>query len=292
MSVMNCYEILEVSPNASPAVIKAAYKSLMQRYHPDRNPGDARIAEHAANVVQAYELLSDPAKRAVYDQSLKRQSAAPQAAARDSGRATRYAAAPAADDHHKIYWVVWALIGLTMVVSVLLLFFTKQQPAPEPALMPQATGASAASEVARTLPLLMARLNIHLLTLKKPPEDAGNTAQVAQEIWEDSGYVLDIPVLGVKVGTFDSAKVIRHLEANETYIREKLVQKLAKADREKLAQIGGEQYLQNMIMDAIEEATGTDRREDYPPAPGESPGRYGVVDVLLSESFAVRKTAL
>ena len=54
---MNYYEILEVSRNASKEVVKAAYKSLMQRYHPDKNPGDTAIAERAAMVVQAYEVI-------------------------------------------------------------------------------------------------------------------------------------------------------------------------------------------------------------------------------------------
>lgn len=285
MPDMNCYEILEVSPNASPAVIKAAFKSLMQRYHPDRNPGDVHIAEHASQVVQAYEVLSDPAKRAAYDLTLSQQPAAPQVASREA----RYAVAPEEDKHRTIYWIVWMLIGLTIAASMLVLFLTKNQHAPEPAIVQEVTAASAASEVARTLPLFLVRLNIHLLSLKKPSGDAGNTSDVAQEISEDSGYVLAIPVLGVKVGTFDSLKVIRHLEANETYIRQKLELKLAKADYDELAKIGGEQYLKNMILDAIDEASGTNRHEDYPASPGEAPGRYGVVEALLPESFAVSK---
>jgi flagellar basal body-associated protein FliL len=282
---MNCYEILEVSPNASPAVIKAAFKSLMQRYHPDRNPGDAQIAEHASLVVQAYEVLSDEAKRAAYDLTLSQQPAAPQFFARDSKSEARYAVAPEEDKHRNIYWIVWTLIGLTIVVSMFVLFYTKQQPAPETAILQQVSSASAASEEARTLPLFLVRLNINLLSIKKPSDEAN----VAQEIWEDSGYVLAIPVLGVKVGTFDSLKVMRHLEANESYIRQKLEKKLAKADYEELAKIGGEQYLENMILDAIEEASGTNRHEDYPASPGEAPGRYGVVEALLPESFAVSK---
>ncbi|MDD5056732.1 MAG: J domain-containing protein [Sideroxydans sp.] len=289
MPDMNCYEILEVSPNASPAVIKAAFKSLMQRYHPDRNPGDAQIAEHASQVVQAYEVLSDPAKRAAYDMTLSQQPAAPQVASRDNQREVRYAVAPEEDQHRNLYWIVWTLIGLTMAASMLVLFLTRSQPVPEPAAIQQATVASAASDEARTLPLFLVRLNINLLTLKKPSADAGNTPDAAQEIWEDSGNVLAIPVLGVKVGTFDSLKVIRHLEANETYIRQKLEKKLAKADYDELAKIGGEQYLKNMILDAIDEASGTNRHEDYPPSPGESPGRYGVIEALLPESFTVSK---
>src|SRR5512137_1712183 len=71
---MNYYEVLEVSQSASPEVIKAAYKSLMQRHHPDRNPGDAKAADRSVAVAQAYEVLSDTARRAAYDLELKQRA--------------------------------------------------------------------------------------------------------------------------------------------------------------------------------------------------------------------------
>ena len=62
------YEILEVSPNASPAVIKAAYRCLVQMLHPDKHPGDAAAAERLALVNQAYSVLADPVLRQRYDE--------------------------------------------------------------------------------------------------------------------------------------------------------------------------------------------------------------------------------
>ena len=65
----NPYNILGVSPTASAEEIKKAYRSLAMRHHPDRNthPG----AESRFNAIKtAYELLSDPKKRADYNQSL------------------------------------------------------------------------------------------------------------------------------------------------------------------------------------------------------------------------------
>jgi curved DNA-binding protein CbpA len=56
----NHYDTLEVHPRASQEVIRAAYRSLMQRYHPDRNPGDVAAAARAASIAQAYDVLSDP----------------------------------------------------------------------------------------------------------------------------------------------------------------------------------------------------------------------------------------
>ena len=67
---MNHYDVLEVSHKASAEVIRAAYKSLMQRYHPDKNSGLVDKARDTARITQAYEVLSDEGKRAAYDLEL------------------------------------------------------------------------------------------------------------------------------------------------------------------------------------------------------------------------------
>lgn len=61
------YDILEVSPTARPAVIKAAYRCLAQEYHPDRKPGDAEAAARMTLINHAYSVLIDPLQRARYD---------------------------------------------------------------------------------------------------------------------------------------------------------------------------------------------------------------------------------
>ena len=71
------YETLEVSRHASPEVIRAAYKSLMQRLHPDKHPQGQADGERAAHVARAYEVLSDAVQRAAYDQELQRAATAP-----------------------------------------------------------------------------------------------------------------------------------------------------------------------------------------------------------------------
>ncbi len=62
------YEILGVSRTATAAEIKKAYRKKAIEYHPDRNPGDKKAEEKFKEAAEAYEILSDPDKRARYDQ--------------------------------------------------------------------------------------------------------------------------------------------------------------------------------------------------------------------------------
>ena len=62
------YEVLGVDKGADDASIKKAYRSLAKKYHPDMNPGDSEAEARFKEVNEAYDVLSDPDKRAKYDQ--------------------------------------------------------------------------------------------------------------------------------------------------------------------------------------------------------------------------------
>ncbi|WP_026809467.1 molecular chaperone DnaJ [Arenibacter latericius] len=62
------YDILGIGKNASAAEIKKAYRKKAIQYHPDKNPGDTKAEEMFKKAAEAYEVLSDPNKKARYDQ--------------------------------------------------------------------------------------------------------------------------------------------------------------------------------------------------------------------------------
>jgi DnaJ-class molecular chaperone len=61
------YDNLKVTRNAPPEVIRAAYRSLSQKFHPDRNPENPNATRTFQMISQAYEVLSDPLKRRDHD---------------------------------------------------------------------------------------------------------------------------------------------------------------------------------------------------------------------------------
>src|SRR6201989_252948 len=68
MSTKRCYyETLEVDRNADDSKLKAAFRKLAMKWHPDRNPGDAASEIKFKEINEAYEVLKDGDKRAAYD---------------------------------------------------------------------------------------------------------------------------------------------------------------------------------------------------------------------------------
>src|SRR5438270_1030090 len=68
MSTKRCYyETLEVDRNADESKLKAAFRKLAMKWHPDRNPGDKSSETRFKEINEAYEVLKDSEKRAAYD---------------------------------------------------------------------------------------------------------------------------------------------------------------------------------------------------------------------------------
>src|ERR1700728_4412262 len=68
MAKQDYYTLLEVQRNATEVDIKKAYRRLAMKFHPDRNPDDPDAEHKFKEAKEAYEVLTDPQKRAIYDQ--------------------------------------------------------------------------------------------------------------------------------------------------------------------------------------------------------------------------------
>lgn len=68
MASKDYYEVLGLKKGASDAEIKSAFRKLAVKYHPDRNQGNAEAEEKFKEINEAYQVLSDPEKKAKYDQ--------------------------------------------------------------------------------------------------------------------------------------------------------------------------------------------------------------------------------
>ena len=68
MEYQDYYKTLGVEKKAAEKDIKRAYRDLAKKHHPDRNPGDKKAEEKFKEINEAYQVLSDPEKRARYDQ--------------------------------------------------------------------------------------------------------------------------------------------------------------------------------------------------------------------------------
>ena len=66
MKKKDYYKVLQISKDASPDEIKKAYRRLAHLYHPDKNPN---TTEKFKEISEAYQVLSDPSKRKLYDDS-------------------------------------------------------------------------------------------------------------------------------------------------------------------------------------------------------------------------------
>jgi curved DNA-binding protein CbpA len=88
MEEPDLYDILQVPSTAGPEDIRRAYRALLRKHHPDMHkPRDAvearRLARNVAAIHHAYEVLSDPHRRAAYDRGSHRPQAGPEPRGRD-----------------------------------------------------------------------------------------------------------------------------------------------------------------------------------------------------------------
>lgn len=258
---MNHYDILEVSPRASAEVIRAAYRSLMQRYHPDRHADAAQATERAAEIALAYDVLSDPERRRAYDETLRQQPPADEPAGIRAHAGVTLPRGPQGQAAPGGGWRSWyaGLLILCIIGAGWAIFTLQKKPkavAPAaPAVTPTAVvtvtqgsndsslteasgprpGDSAAVSQVRTLPAFVTDLSIELTP-------ATRTA---------AAHVLQIPNLGLRVSAGDSARLAERVEAQRALIIQQLLSNLARADYHELIKTDGDLYLKRLIEDTV-----------------------------------------
>lgn len=306
---MDHYDILEVSPKASAEVIRAAYKSLMQRNHPDKN-ADAleSTTARAALIAQAYAVLSDPQQRRSYDESrlqglpaerspggLSRGGSSASPWGRQGGRTTSAS------------WRTW--YGTALVISIIcaggaILVLSKRSAAPaaavqesrpplpranetqlvandaERSVRPASTAAlsgaideSAAELQARTISSFVTDLSIELASSDPAPTSAA--------------HVLHIPNLGLRF-TQGQAGLAQRIEEQRSAVIQQLLTTLGKAEYQELIKPDGDLYLKKLIEQAVCAGICLDESAALSSAVRSTQSQKLPLDALLPLSFSVR----
>lgn len=319
---MSHYDTLEVVPHASAETIRAAYRSLMQRHHPDKHPGDAAMAARAAQLTQAYEVLSEPARRAAYDQGLARALATPErGAARDAGAGTAAAAAEALAARRarlaavrgqarpprrpvpKWLWVVSVtgvvLAGLWWGQSRVLAPPTQELASLRRLVEAPDTPEAQRRELLGRKEAWMARdPTLRRLTQEAQARDRAARAFVLIDTplrvvvggagggtgaW--SAAEIEIPEIDLIVGSFESARTLAHLDRHRARLVRELGERLAREDASVLARPYAREQLTRIVLESVNQSIGADARQEYPSTWWESPGRHGVAEVVLRQGF-------
>lgn len=93
------YDNLKVARNAPPEVIRAAYRTLSKKYHPDHNPNNKEAIRIIQLINAAYEVLSDPVKREAHDKWIERMEA--EETLRQNGWNNTYSSSSRAQAHSR-----------------------------------------------------------------------------------------------------------------------------------------------------------------------------------------------
>lgn len=302
------YDVLEVSPKASIEVVRAAYKSLMQRHHPDKSADPVESARRAPLIAQAYAVLSDADLRKAYDKSCiqidlqSAQRAAP-SPAQLSPRSHRRAVSPGGGP--SIY--AWLLMLFIIVGGGTAVWLTSKEKVPKaPANSPRADTTGTTSEASknnnppagfvidrpgiaaaedsqsRTVPDLLSSLSVDLM-----PGGSG------------APRVLRVGQVGVRVDVPDAGRWVQKIENQRATLVRIVLGKLATAQYEELIKPEGDLYLKQLIANAVVEAIGLDAAmaaSSVPVASASAASTSGaarllpppLVEVLLPQSFSVR----
>ncbi|MBU1214001.1 MAG: J domain-containing protein [Gammaproteobacteria bacterium] len=262
---MSHYDTLEVSPNASAETIRAAYKSLMQRYHPDRNLEDAGATERAVSIQHAYEVLSDPGKRAAYD--LGREPPL-------SPSAYRQAPSPVPEQETPLFSSMLLVMSFVVVAGVMGGYLMRDTP--QPVQIKPATDSvhAPAQTQSRMFDLIDDVEVIPLLG-----DDAFRTF---------TGHTLAIPKLQIVIGQEDETRMREFILIHTDDLKQQLRDALSGIPYETLLKDTAEEYIKARVKEVLNEYILLASAVSPLPDVQIVPLRGNIVKVLLPDSFDVK----
>jgi curved DNA-binding protein CbpA len=283
----NFYEILEVSSKASQEVIRAAYKTLMQRYHPDKNAHDPTNAQRIQAIRMAYDILSDTVKRKSYDTDLSKNKDTYTSGSRINKLVEEEPATTPKNIKPKpfsaygiLFWLVTALSILTISKFAVEInkekFYNKQiqenlEKEKEKILFKQSQAKWEENykkikkerqkkrdeilteirnaEAIKAKTQIARTFRIFDLTLKTPDNDIEKCHEDYDVSW--CRHYINLPVLEIVVGVEDAQKVINHIKKNQEVIISDIRTKLEQTSYKYFTQVDGEKRLKTIIRDQI-----------------------------------------
>lgn len=296
------YDVLEVSPKASAEVIRAAYKSLMQRHHPDKHVEPSGSTPRAVSIAQAYEVLGSSERRLAYDQFLNAPLAAQATPTQRERSVQRLSRKPETSPRYQAWYAGALIVCILGAGGVILLLSGKTGPAERLAqanksLFPQSTNQNTGQspsgdqpQVAGTLPASDTRESLVALQARTISVFVSDlsielTAPGASPV--GTVHMLHIPTIGLRLPPKDAERWVQKLNANRQELIEELLRSLASAEYLKLLQTDGDLYLKQLIATTLRPRIGLEMSaQARPTEPTQTPQL--TLEVLLPLSYSVR----
>lgn len=298
------YDILEVSPKASVEVIRAAYKSLMQRHHPDKSAVGSESTAMAASIAQAYEVLSDPQRRQMYDQSLLlrqlERSAVPGAGRR--GPAGHAATKPGRSGASRANtWYAPVLILTVIMASGAVLYLSGKKHPQGSATQPVTPPSTAAQPLAAADadPSMKGTSGAMPANRAVSAPDDMQTRTIAEFMTDvsvnlapdsaqpDAVHVLRIPSFGLRISAKDADRWVQEIQAQRAQIIERVMAALTTARYRELVKPDRDLYLKRLLEETVARNLGLDRTDPLPIARPEG-NDVKSVEALLPSAFSVQ----
>ncbi len=291
MPSLSHYDVLEVSPKASAEVIRAAYKSLMQRHHPDKNDNGAAATAQTTQLAQAYAVLGDAQRRRAYDESLDPlQVPAWHSAAARGPRASMRA-------QRVLNGYAPALILVILFAGGAILWLSPSKGSGSAAPQERraasvkemgADGASRASLAPASADGAGATVEMSSRTVAAFMTDLSIELAGSGPLAGNAAHVLQIPEFGLRVSARQPDRWLQVMQQQRPQFTQQLLLALSKANYLELVKSDGDLYLRKLMEESLLAALGPEQANLQALPATSVRAAPPVLQVLLPLSYSVR----